>query len=89
MLFRSESAAVNELGKKLQSQPEVKKEIAAEAAFQQMLVPELKKTTTRDRYLRMVQPLLDGYLKTYGNTQYGASVKIACDAHLKKVTDGK
>ena len=84
-----ESATVNDLGKKLQNQPEVKKEIAAEAAFQQSIAPELKKTTTRDRYLKIVQPLVDGYLKAYGSTQFGASIKIACEAHLKKVTDGK
>lgn len=84
-----ESGVVNELGKKLQSQPEVKKEIAAEAAYQATIVPELKKTTTRDRYLKMVQPLVDGYLKAYGSTQFGEAVKIACEAHLKKVTEGK
>ena len=67
------------------SDAEVKKEIEAEAAFQQMLVPELKKTTTLDRFVKMVQPLLDGYLKSFGTTQYGAAVKIACDAHRAKV----
>jgi hypothetical protein len=80
-----ERAAVNELGRSLLKSPEVKKEIEAEAAFQQMLVPELKKTTTFDRFVKNVQPLLDGYLKAFGATQYGAAVKIACEAHKAKV----
>jgi hypothetical protein len=81
-----EGAAVNEMGRALVKQPGVKKEIDAEAAFQQMMVPELKKATTKDKYLRFVQPLLDSYLKTYGSTQFGAAVKVACDAHLQKVS---
>src|SRR5262249_26515149 len=79
-----ERAAVNELGRSLLKTPEVKKEIEAEAAFQQMVVPELKKTSTVDRYLKNVQPLVDGYLKTFGATQYGAAVKVACEAHKAK-----
>lgn len=79
-----ERAAVNELGRTLLKTPEVKKEIEAEAAFQQMVVPELKKTSTVDRYLKNVQPLVDGYLKAFGATQYGAAVKVACEAHKAK-----
>ena len=84
-----EGAVVNELGRKLQKEPTVKKEIEAEGIFQQMIVPELKRTTTRDKYLRFIQPLLDGYLKTYGATQFGAAVKLACEAHLQKVSEAK
>ena len=40
-------------------------------------MPELKKTTTVDRFAKSVQPLLDGYLKSFGTTQYGAAVKVA------------
>ena len=80
-----ERASVNELGRTLLKTPEVKKELEAEAAFQQVLVPELKKTTTLDRFLKVVQPLLDGYLKSFGATQYGSAVKVACDAHKAKV----
>src|SRR5262249_4613467 len=58
-----ERSAVNDLGRALLKTPEVKKEIEAEGAFQQMLVPELKKTSTLDRFMKNVQPLLDGYLK--------------------------
>ncbi len=79
-----ERAAVNELGRTLLKTPEVKKEIEAEAAFQQMVVPELKKTSTVDRYLKTVQPLVDGYLKAFGAAQYGAAVKVACEAHKAK-----
>jgi hypothetical protein len=79
-----ERSAVNELGRSLLKMAEVKKEIEAEAAFQQMVVPELKKTSTLDRYVKNVQPLVDGYLKAFGATQYGAAVKIACDAHKAK-----
>jgi hypothetical protein len=82
-----ERAAVNDMGRSLVKMPEVKKEIEAEGAFQQMLVPELKKTTTLARFMKNVQPLLDGYLKTYGSTQYGAAVKVACEAHKLKVSD--
>jgi hypothetical protein len=81
-----EGPAINELGRTLQKAPAVKKEIEAEAIFQKMIVPELKKTTTRDKYLRFIQPLLDNYLKAYGATQCGAAVKLACEAHLEKVT---
>jgi len=84
-----ESQAVNEMGRTLVKQPSVKKEIDAEAAFQQSLVPELKRALTKDKYQRFVQPLLDSYLKAYGMTQYGASVKIACEAHLQKVSEAK
>jgi len=80
-----ERAAVSDLFRALLKTPEVKKEIEAEAAFQQMLVPELKKTTTFDRFMKNVQPLVDGYLRSYGSTQYGAAVKIACEAHKAKV----
>ena len=80
-----ERSAVNDLGRALLKTAEVKKEIEAEAAFQQMLVPELKKTSTLDRFMKNVQPLLDGYLKTFGTTQYGAAVKVACEAHKAKV----
>lgn len=76
-----ERAAVNESGRALLKLPEVKKEIDAEAAYQRMLVPEMKKTTTKDRYAKMVQPLLDAYLRSYGSTQYAAAVKNACEAH--------
>lgn len=76
-----ERAAVNEFGRELLKKPEVKKEIDAEAAYQKMLVPEMKKTTTKDRYAKMVQPLLDAYLRSYGSTQYAAAVKNACEAH--------
>jgi len=79
-----ERSVVNELGRSLLKTPEVKKEIEAEGAFQQMLVPELKKTTTVDRFAKNVQPLLDGYLRSYGSTQYGAAVKVACEAHRAK-----
>jgi hypothetical protein len=81
-----ERSTVNDVGRNLLKEPVVKKEIDAEAAFQQMLVPELKKTTTRDRYLRVIQPLLEGYLRSFGATQYGAAVKGACEAHLQKVS---
>ncbi len=84
-----ESAAVNEMGRTLVKQPAVKKEIDAESAFQQMMVPELKRATTKDKYLRFVQPLLESYLKTFGTTQFGAAVKVACDAHLQKVSEAK
>jgi len=83
-----EKSVVNELGRSLVKMPEVKKEIDAEAAFQQMLVPELKKTTTLARFTKNIQPLLDGYLKSYGATQYGAAVKAACEAHKQKVSAG-
>ncbi len=76
-----ERAAVNETGRALLKEPAVKKEIDAEAAYQRMLVPEMKKTTTKDRYAKAVQPLLDAYLRTYGSTQYAAAVRNACEAH--------
>jgi hypothetical protein len=81
-----ERNAVNEMGRALLKTPEVKKELEAEAAFQQMVVPELKKTTNIDRFNRVIQPLVDGYLKAFGATQYGAAVKIACEAHKQKVS---
>ena len=84
-----ESQAVNEMGRSLVKQPAVKKEIDAEAAFQQSIVPELKKATTKDKFLKFVQPLLESYLKTYGATQFGSSIKVACDAHLQKVSEAK
>jgi hypothetical protein len=79
-----ERAAVNELGRSLLKTPEVKKEIEAGGHFQQIVVPELKKTSDV-RPLHEERPaLLDGYLKTFGATQYGAAVKIACEAHKAK-----
>ena len=83
-----ERAAVNEMGQSLVKQPAVKREMEAEAVYQQMLVPELKKTTTLDRYVKNVQPLLDAYLRKFGTTQYGAGVKNACDAHRAAVSGG-
>lgn len=84
-----ERAAVNEMGQSLVKQPAVKREMEAEAVYQQMLVPELKKTTTLDRYVKNVQPLLEAYLRKFGTTQYGAGVKNACDAHRAAVSAGE
>ncbi len=84
-----ERAAVNEMGRTLLKDPAVKKEIDAEAAYQRMLVPEMKKTTTLDRYVKSVQPLLDAYLRSFGATQYAAAVKNACDAHKLAVSAPK
>jgi hypothetical protein len=67
-------------GRELLKLPVVKKEMDAEAAYQRMVAPELK-TTTLDHYTKVVQPLLDGYLKIYGETPYAALVKNACEAH--------
>ncbi len=76
-----ERSAVNETGRALLKLPEVKKEIDAEAAYHRTLVPEMKKTTTKERFAKMVQPLLDAYLKAFGTTQYATAVKNACEAH--------
>ncbi len=82
-----ERAEVNDLGKELQKSPEVKREIAAEGAYQASLVPELKRTTTFKRFKERIEPLLAGYLKGYGDTQYGKAVKTAVEAHRLAVLD--
>ena len=81
-----ERAAVNDLGRELVKQPAVKKEMEAEAAFHAMLVPELKRTQTLEKYIKNIQPLVDAYMKKYGTTKYATAVKGACDAHRMAVS---
>lgn len=80
-----ERTDVNKLGQALVKETVVKREIAAESAYQQMLVPELKKTTTLNRFEKVIAPLVAAYLKGFGDTQYAAAVKGACEAHRKAV----
>lgn len=70
-----ERAPMNELGKSLQKEPAVKSELQAEDAYRRIVVPELLKSPkgTAD-FEQRVAPLLKGYLKTYGTTEYAAAV---------------
>jgi hypothetical protein len=70
-----ERAPMNDIGKGLQKEAAVKSELQAEDAYRRIVVPELMKAPkgTADFDLR-VAPLLKGYLKTYGTTEYAAAV---------------
>jgi hypothetical protein len=80
-----EMSEVNSHGQKLLSNPAVKKEIEAESGFQRIVVPEMKKALTPALFDTKIKPLLDGYMKAYGETKYAAVVQSAADAHREAV----
>jgi hypothetical protein len=72
-----ELSTAQSLAQKLNGNPKVKKENEAESAFQQVLTPELNKTTTGAAYDKKVKPLLDAFIQRYGDTEFGASIKVS------------
>lgn len=80
-----ELSTAQSLAQKFGNDPKVKKENAAETAFQQVIAPELLKTTTMAAYDKKVKPLLDGFLQRYGDTEFGASAKIAQEEFRKSL----
>ena len=81
-----EMPAVKTIGVKLIANAKVKQEIEAEAGYQRILVPEMKKVTTMAGWTKNLKPLLDGYLKTYGTTEYAAIVQNAMESHRLAVS---
>jgi hypothetical protein len=70
-----ERAAMNDIGKSLLKHPQVKSELQAEDAYRRILLPELAKTPKGSAdFTTRVQPVLDGFLKVYGTTEYAAAV---------------
>ncbi len=78
-----EKAAVAQMARDLAQQPAVKKELQAEAAYRRILVPEMVKAKDYKAFQQRIKPLLEGYVKTYADTQYAAVAKDAVDAHGK------
>lgn len=76
-----EKAAVSQVARNAMKQPAVKKELQAENAYRQVFVPEMKKARSQSSFLKKVEPLLEGYLKTYGDTRYAEVAKGAVEAH--------
>ena len=68
--------------------PEVRKELNAEAAYQRIMVPQMKKASTLSLFTKRIDPLLAGYLKAYGETEYAATVKNAVEAHKRALQNG-
>jgi hypothetical protein len=78
-----EKAAVSQLARDAAKDPAVKKELQAEEAYQKMIVPEMTRTRTHKAFTQKIQPLLDAYMKKYGDTQYSKAVKESVDAYGK------
>lgn len=67
---------------KLKRDPKVSEELRAEDAYQNMLVPEMRKTTNMSSFDKKLKPMADGYLQTFGKTDFGSSVVAsAVEAH--------
>ena len=75
-----EMQTLRTVGTKLMSDAKVQRELAAEAGFQQIMVPVMKRTNTPALYDKNMGPLLDGYLKAYGDTQYADVVKNSVES---------
>jgi hypothetical protein len=75
-----EMPALRTIGQKLSSDSKVQRELAAEAGYQQIMVPVMKRTITPGLYDKNMGPLLDGYLKSFGDTRYAEVVKGAVEA---------
>ena len=78
-----EISAVQTLNSKLANLPKVKKENEAASAYQQLVAPALAKAQSLVAYNKNVQPLMDGYLQRYGDTECGQAMKDLAEAALK------
>lgn len=84
-----EMRKVRTLGNRLLYNREVKKALRAEAAYKRILVPVMRKCKTVRSFKTRVEPLLTGYLKAFGNTQYGGVARIAVKARGEAVRRGR
>ncbi len=75
-----EMPALRTVGSKLSTDAKVQRELAAEAGFQQIMVPVMKRTITPALFDKNMGPLLDSYLKAYGDTRYADVAKSSVDA---------
>ena len=69
--------AVSAVATKLIASQKVKQEIDAETEYRRIVAPEIKNVKTEAAFNSMLKPLFEGYMKTYGNTDYGTVVKNA------------
>ena len=81
----AEASAVKNLYNKLLNAPKVKKEIDAESSYKQIVAPAMAKAQSLAAYNKTVQPLMNGYMQKYGDTEYAQVVKGIADAALKKM----
>jgi hypothetical protein len=81
--FRSakEAGAASSLASKLASNPVVKKELDAEAMYQQLVAPEVVKATTAAVYDKKVKPLMDGYAQRFAGSKFAEAMKTVNDAY--------
>jgi hypothetical protein len=75
-----EMPTLRTVGSKLMTDAKVQRELAAEAGYQQIMVPVMKRTITPALYDKNMGPLLDGYLKSFGDTQYADVVKNSVES---------
>ncbi len=80
-----EKATVQEIVKKVLSIQDVKKELAAEEAFQRMLAPELKKVTTFKQFQARIPALLQAFLASFGQTKFAEVAKGTVEMTKKAV----
>lgn len=81
-----EMAEVRSIGSKLMNDAKVKKELNAEAGYQRLMVPEMRKATTMKQFKTKVLPLLDGYLKVYGDTEFSKTVQAAVEGNRQALS---
>ena len=83
-----EEAAVKAIGAKLIVNPKVKPELDAEAGFQRIMVPEMKRALTTASFNQKIAPLLTSYLQAFNATQYADIAKTAVESHRLAIIKG-
>ncbi|MCY3021582.1 MAG: hypothetical protein NTW87_21415 [Planctomycetota bacterium] len=83
-----EAGGARNLISKLSGNAKVKTELEAEAAYQQVVAPELAKTTNMALYDKKIKPLMDGYLRKYGETAF-ATAMAGLHEQLRKSASAK
>ncbi len=78
-----EKSAVSQVARDAARDPAVKKELQAEQLYQRMLVPEMLKAKTHKAFTQRVQPLLEAYLKKFGDTRYAEVAKASVEEYGK------
>lgn len=82
----AEAAAAKALLTKLAANPKVRKEAEAETAYQNVIVPLLKRTTNMQAFSKNVKPVMEAYLQCYGDTQFAKTVESAVAAHRRSIS---
>lgn len=84
-----EKSEVSSIARKCARDPDVKKELRAEAAYRQILVPQMRKARIMSVFVKKIRPLLAAYLKAFGETKYAEVARSSVDAHETALARGR